>query len=172
MYLAFPFCSKLVPYQFTKVWLKSYIPLSISNSFFISGKNMPDAKVFSWNKHLIVRRWKINSKNNIAVSLNSMSINSDLPLNSWVKKSIYSANTTKLILFYYFYFHIGGILFNLKNAGLFKSEIHKFWGINRTARFEKCKQFLEYQKHLLVRDIWWSKLQSIFKCCLFFQHQC
>jgi hypothetical protein len=25
---------------------------------------------------------------------------------------------------------------------------------------------------LLLRDVWWSKLQSIFKCGSFFQHQC
>jgi len=27
-----------------------------------------------------------------------------------------------------------------------------------------------YQCLLLLRDIWWYKLQSIFKCCSFFQH--
>jgi hypothetical protein len=26
---------------------------------------------------------------------------------------------------------------------------------NGTTRFEKCKQLLEYQKYLLLRDIWW-----------------
>jgi hypothetical protein len=31
------------------------------------------------------------------------------------------------------------------------------------------KQLLEYQNNLELRDIWWSKLSSIFKCCSFFQ---
>jgi hypothetical protein len=29
---------------------------------------------------------------------------------------------------------------------------------NGTAHFKKCKQLLEYQHLLLLRDIWWSKL--------------
>jgi hypothetical protein len=29
---------------------------------------------------------------------------------------------------------------------------------NGTAPFKKCKQLLQYQHFLLVRDIWWSKL--------------
>jgi len=43
---------------------------------------------------------------------------------------------------------------------------------NRTARFKNCKQLFEYQYLILFRDIWWSKFLSIFKCSLFFQHQC
>jgi len=43
----------------------------------------------------------------------------------------------------------------------------------RTAvRFEKCKQLFECQHLLSLRDIWWSKFKSIFKCCLFYQRQC
>jgi len=34
---------------------------------------------------------------------------------------------------------------------------------NGTAPFEKCKQSLEQQHFLLLRDIWCSKF--IFKCC-------
>jgi len=30
---------------------------------------------------------------------------------------------------------------------------------------------LEYQQLILLRDIWWPKLFSIFKSCSFFQHQ-
>jgi len=41
---------------------------------------------------------------------------------------------------------------------------------NWTACFKKCKQLFEYQHLLLLRDIWWSKFLSIFKCCTFFQH--
>jgi hypothetical protein len=44
--------------------------------------------------------------------------------------------------------------------------------INGTARFNKCKQLFEYQHLPLLRDIWWSKFYSIFKCCSFIQHQC
>ncbi len=40
------------------------------------------------------------------------------------------------------------------------------------APFEICKQVFEYQRFLLLRDIWLSKLLSKFKCCPFFQHQC
>ncbi len=40
-----------------------------------------------------------------------------------------------------------------------------------TARFLKCKQWFKYQDLLLLRDIGWSKLSSIFKCCLCLQHQ-
>ncbi len=29
----------------------------------------------------------------------------------------------------------------------------------------------EYKHLLLLRDIWWSKLKSIFKCCSFFKYQ-
>jgi hypothetical protein len=36
---------------------------------------------------------------------------------------------------------------------------------NDTASFLKCKQLFEYQHLLLLRGIWWSKFQSIFKCC-------
>ncbi len=28
---------------------------------------------------------------------------------------------------------------------------------NGTARFKKCKELLEYQYLLILRDIWWSK---------------
>ncbi len=42
---------------------------------------------------------------------------------------------------------------------------------NVIARFKKCKELLEYQNNLLLRDIWWSIFYSIFKCCSFFQHQ-
>jgi hypothetical protein len=42
---------------------------------------------------------------------------------------------------------------------------------NGTAQFKQCKQLFEYQHLLLLRDIWWSKFESIFKCCSFFQHQ-
>ena len=28
---------------------------------------------------------------------------------------------------------------------------------NGKARFRKCKQFFEYQRLILLRDIWWSK---------------
>jgi hypothetical protein len=42
---------------------------------------------------------------------------------------------------------------------------------NGTARFKKCKQLFEYQHLLLLRDIWQSTLESIFKCSSFFQHQ-
>jgi len=41
---------------------------------------------------------------------------------------------------------------------------------NGTVRFNKCKQLCEYQHLLLLRDIWWLKLLTIFKCS-FFQHQ-
>jgi hypothetical protein len=41
-------------------------------------------------------------------------------------------------------------------------------GQNGTARFQRCKQLFEYKHLLLLRDIWWSKLKSIFKCCSFF----
>jgi hypothetical protein len=34
---------------------------------------------------------------------------------------------------------------------------------NGTAHFKKCNQLFEYQHLLLLRDIWWSKLKSIFK---------
>ncbi len=30
---------------------------------------------------------------------------------------------------------------------------------------KKCKQLFEYQHLLLLRDIWWSKLSSVFKYC-------
>ncbi len=43
---------------------------------------------------------------------------------------------------------------------------------NGTAHFKKCQQLLEYQNLLLLRNIWCSRLWSIFKCCSFFQHQC
>jgi len=43
---------------------------------------------------------------------------------------------------------------------------------NGTVQFKKGKQLLEYQNLLLLGDIWWSKLSSIFKCCSFFHHQC
>jgi hypothetical protein len=39
-------------------------------------------------------------------------------------------------------------------------------------RFKKCKHLFEYQYLLLLRDIWWSKFYSIFKCCSLIQHQC
>jgi hypothetical protein len=39
---------------------------------------------------------------------------------------------------------------------------------NGTAHFKKCKQLFEYQHLLLLRDIWWWKFYSIFKCCSFF----
>ncbi len=32
----------------------------------------------------------------------------------------------------------------------------------------KCKHFLEYVHLLLLRDIWWSKFQSMFKCWFIF----
>jgi hypothetical protein len=41
---------------------------------------------------------------------------------------------------------------------------------NGTARSKNCKQLLEYQNLLLLRDIWWSKFQSIFKCSSFLQY--
>jgi hypothetical protein len=43
---------------------------------------------------------------------------------------------------------------------------------NGTVRFKKCKQLLENKHFLLIRDIWWSKVSSILKCCSFFQCQC
>ncbi len=43
---------------------------------------------------------------------------------------------------------------------------------NGTASLKKCKKLFEYQHLLLLRDIRWSKLHSIFKCCSFFQHRC
>jgi hypothetical protein len=43
--------------------------------------------------------------------------------------------------------------------------------INWTVRSQECKQTLEYQNYLLLRDIGWSKLYSLFKCCSYFQHQ-
>jgi hypothetical protein len=42
---------------------------------------------------------------------------------------------------------------------------------NGTARLKKCKQLFKYQHLLLLRDIWWSKFKSTFKCSSFFQHQ-
>jgi hypothetical protein len=47
-----------------------------------------------------------------------------------------------------------------------------FSSLDGTVRFKDCKQLFEYQHLLLLRDIWWSKLYSIFKCSSFFQHQC
>jgi hypothetical protein len=44
--------------------------------------------------------------------------------------------------------------------------------INGTVHFKNVKKLFEYQHLLLLRDMWWSKLLSIFKCCSFFQHQC
>ncbi len=78
----------LVPDQFSKVWLKYYIPLSLSNPFFcISGK-------ICQMLHLQLKQTphnekvKINSKNNIAVSLHSTSLNSDLThgLDRWTQR--------------------------------------------------------------------------------------
>jgi hypothetical protein len=34
---------------------------------------------------------------------------------------------------------------------------------NGTTHFKNCKQLFEYQHILLLRDIWWSKFQSILK---------
>jgi hypothetical protein len=42
---------------------------------------------------------------------------------------------------------------------------------NGTAHLKKCEQLFEYQHLLLLRDIQWSKLQSIAKCCSFSQCQ-
>jgi hypothetical protein len=43
---------------------------------------------------------------------------------------------------------------------------------NETVRFTKCKQLFECQHLLLLRDIWCSKFESIFKRSSIFQHQC
>ncbi len=48
-------------------------------------------------------------------------------------------------------------------------QFHRYFlAINRIAYFEKCKQLLECQKLLLLRDIWWLKLEYIFKLLLIF----
>jgi len=33
-----------------------------------------------------------------------------------------------------------------------------------TAHFKQCEKLFGYQHLLLLRDIWWSKLETIFKC--------
>ncbi len=38
--------------------------------------------------------------------------------------------------------------------------------VNETARFEKCKQLLEYQNLLLLSYTLWLKFYYIFNCCL------
>ncbi len=68
-------------FQISSQKLKSYVPLSLSNPLCIAvWKKLGSCCIFSWNQHLIMRRWKINSKNNIADSLNSNSLTSDLTL--------------------------------------------------------------------------------------------
>jgi len=58
---------------------------------------------------------------------------------------------------------------SLKQIKMTKSPYPSLYG---TARFQKCKQLLEYPNYLLLRDIWRWKFYSIFKFCSFFQHQC
>jgi len=43
---------------------------------------------------------------------------------------------------------------------------------HRNSTLQKCKQLLEYQHLLLLRDIWWSKYKSIYKCSSLIEHQC
>jgi len=57
------------------------------------------------------------------------------------------------------------LLFILK---LYIFLFNKITYLNVTAH---CKELFEYKHLFLLRDIWWSKLYSIFKCCSFFQHQ-
>jgi hypothetical protein len=41
---------------------------------------------------------------------------------------------------------------------------------NGTERFENCKQLLEYQNFLLLRDIYWLSLIVYLNVVYFFQH--
>ncbi len=66
---------------------------------------------------------------------------------------------------------------HIKVIYLFRGALCSMWVLkiilfNATARFKKCKQLFEYQHLLFLRDSWWSKFKSIFKCLWFFQHRC
>jgi len=66
------------------------------------------------------------------------------------------------LLFHYFLLTVGGrqlpITQNYNFLNFFVLGMR-----NGTARFKKCKQLSAYQHFLLLRDICWSKLYSVFK---------
>jgi hypothetical protein len=56
----------------------------------------------------------------------------------------------------------------LDDMPLDKMTCYHTFSSNGTVHFRKCKQLLEYQHLLLLRDIWCSKLLYILKCSSFF----
>jgi hypothetical protein len=51
---------------------------------------------------------------------------------------------------------LGTFISYKENEELWMRHLH-IMSSSGTAHFEKCKQLLEYQNYLLLKDIWWSE---------------